>query len=171
MSKQGMKDSHDLDEFRGVNFKEGARGKGFADVLTATLSLESKQDKKDWRDLDEFRGRELQGGRARQGLPGCPHRYAQRGGDELRDVFIQEGVRGKGFVDVLTATHGVEGWHDLDDFRDVTSQEGANGEGFAVVLVASRQRGGPARLGRVPGRELPGGRGRGVVHSEVLAAK
>ena len=28
-------------------------------------------------------------------------------------------MRGKGFVDVLTATHGVEGWHDLDEFRDV----------------------------------------------------
>ena len=29
--------------------------------------------------------------------------------DDLRDVTFQEGVRGKGFADVLTAMHGVEG--------------------------------------------------------------
>ena len=40
MAKQSMKDLHDLDEFRGVIFKEGARGKGFADVLTAMHGVE-----------------------------------------------------------------------------------------------------------------------------------
>ena len=109
MAKQSMKDLHDLDEFRGVIFKEGARGKGFADVLTATLNVESMQDKKGLHDLDEFRGartsrrtraartsrmssslgaawrgrapgRVHPGGRARQGLRGCPHGKARRGG-------------------------------------------------------------------------------------------
>ena len=86
-------------------------------------------------------------------------------------MTLQVGVRGKGFADVLAATHGAEGWHDLDEFRDVISQEGANGEGLADVLAVRLRRGGPARPGRVPGREFPGGRERGVVLSDVLAAK
>ena len=40
MAKQGVKDLHDLDEFRDVIFQEGVRGKGFADVLTAMHGVE-----------------------------------------------------------------------------------------------------------------------------------